>query len=50
MDMPNNIYNFFLIISSAGIPLAISKITSEYNTLGKLKEKTYMFKYFKKNY
>ena len=28
-----NIYNFFLIISSAGIPLAISKITSEYNTL-----------------
>lgn len=43
-----NIYNFFLIISSAGIPLAISKITSEYNTLGKLKEKTYMFKYSKK--
>ena len=43
-----NIYNFFLIISSAGIPLAISKITSEYNTLGKLKEKTYMFYYSKK--
>lgn len=43
-----NIYNFFLIISSAGIPLAISKITSEYNTLGKYKEKTYMFKYSKK--
>lgn len=43
-----NIYNFFLIISSAGIPLAISKITSEYNTLGKHKEKTYMFKYAKK--
>lgn len=43
-----NIYNFFLIISSAGIPLAISKITSEYNTLGKMKEKTYMFKYSKK--
>ncbi len=43
-----NIYNFFLIISSAGIPLAISKITSEYNTLGKLKEKTYMFSYSKK--
>lgn len=44
-----NIYNFFLIISSAGIPLAISKITSEYNTLGKMKEKTYMFKYSQKN-
>ena len=29
-----NIYNVFLIISSAGIPLAISKLTSEYNTLG----------------
>ena len=43
-----NIYNFFLIISSAGIPLAISKITSEYNTLGKMKEKTYMFKYSQK--
>lgn len=43
-----NIYNFFLIISSAGIPLAISKITSEYNTLGKHKEKTYMYKYSKK--
>ncbi len=43
-----NIYNFFLIISSAGIPLAISKITSEYNTLHKNKEKTYMFKYAKK--
>lgn len=43
-----NIYNFFLIVSSAGIPLAISKITSEYNTLGKHKEKSYMFKYSKK--
>lgn len=43
-----NIYNFFLIISSAGIPLAISKITSEYNTLGKYKEKTFMFNYSKK--
>ncbi len=43
-----NIYNFFLIISSAGIPLAISKITSEYNALKKYKEKTYMFKYAKK--
>ena len=33
-----NIYNFFLIISSAGIPLAISKITSEYNTLNQNKK------------
>lgn len=39
-----NIYNLFLIISSAGIPLAISKLTSEYNTLHKEKEKEYMFK------
>ena len=38
-----NIYNLFLIISSAGIPLAISKLTSEYNALGKDKEKEYMF-------
>lgn len=39
-----NIYNFFLVISSAGIPLAISKLTSEYNTLKKYKEKNFMFK------
>ncbi len=38
-----NIYNVFLIISTAGIPLAISKITSEYNTLKMNKEKTYLF-------
>lgn len=37
------IYNFFLVISSAGIPLAISKLTSEYNALKKYKEKKYMF-------
>lgn len=43
-----NIYNFFLIISSAGIPLAISKITSELNTLELHKQKTFMFKYAKK--
>ncbi len=40
-----NIYNLFLILSSAGIPLAISKITSEYNTLGKEKEKFYMYSF-----
>ena len=34
-----NIYNLFLIISSAGIPLAISKLVSEYNEQGKLIEK-----------
>ncbi len=43
-----NIYNLFLIISSAGIPLAISKITSEYNALGKTNEKKYMYSYTKK--
>ena len=39
-----NIYNLFLIISTAGIPLAISKLTSEYNTLNMQREKAYMFK------
>ncbi len=39
-----NIYNLFLIISSAGIPMAISKLTSEYDALKKSKEKEYMFK------
>ena len=43
-----NIYNLFLIISSAGIPLAISKLTSEYNALKMYKEKEYMFKAAKK--
>ena len=43
-----NIYNLFLIISSAGIPLAISKLTSEYNALGMDKEKEYMFNVTKK--
>jgi len=43
-----NIYNLFLIISSAGIPLAISKLASEYNALNKTKEKEYMFKSVKK--
>lgn len=38
-----NIYNVFLIMSTAGIPLAISKITSEYNTLKMTKHKTYLF-------
>ena len=38
------IYNLFLIISVAGIPLAISKLTSEYNTLEKDEEKVRMYK------
>ena len=38
-----NIYNLFLNISTAGIPIAISMIISEYVTLGKLdaKERTF---------
>ena len=38
-----NIYNVFLTISSAGIPLAISKLTSEYNTLNMQDKKTRMY-------
>lgn len=38
-----NIYNIFLIISSAGIPLAISKLTSEYNTLKQDDKKIRMY-------
>lgn len=38
-----NIYNVFLILSSAGIPLAISKLTSEYNTLNEQTKKNRMY-------
>lgn len=38
-----NIYNIFLIISSAGIPLAISKLTSEYFTKGEDNKKIRMY-------
>ena len=38
-----NIYNIFLIISSAGIPLAISKLTSEYTTLKQNDKKVRMY-------
>ena len=38
-----NIYNIFLIISSAGLPLAISKLTSEYNTLKQNNKKARMY-------
>ena len=34
-----NIYNIFLDISSVGLPIAISKIINEYNTLGKMEAK-----------
>lgn len=38
-----NVYNLFLNISTAGIPIAISKIITEYNTLNmyEAKERTY---------
>lgn len=39
-----SIYSIFLSISSAGIPTAISKITSEYNTLGYMEAKTRAYK------
>jgi len=39
-----NIYSIFLGISSAGIPLAISKLVSEYNTLGLYQSKEKVFK------
>ena len=38
-----NIYNIFLIISSAGIPLAISKLTSEYHALKEDDKKVRMY-------
>ena len=43
-----NIYNMFLIISSAGIPLAISKITSEYEAKKEYDKKNAMFAIAKK--
>lgn len=39
-----NIYNVFLTISSVGIPFAISKLTSEYTTLGEEKKKIRMYR------
>jgi len=39
-----NIYSIFLGISTAGIPLAMSKLISEYNTLGYVKTKEKAFK------
>lgn len=42
------IYNFFLSISTVGFPLAISKLTSEYNTLNMNSEKVRLYKLSKK--
>ena len=39
-----NIYIIFLDISSAGLPIAISKIINEYNTLGKMDAKVRAYK------
>jgi len=38
------IYNFFLSLSTVGFPLAISKLTSEYNTLNLVSEKLRLYK------
>lgn len=38
-----NIYNLFLIIATSGLPLAISKLTSEYNALNEENKKEYLF-------
>jgi len=43
-----NIYSIFLGISTAGIPLAMSKLISEYSTLGYLKTKERAFRLGKK--
>lgn len=42
------IYNLFLSISTVGFPLAISKLTSEYNTLKLYNEKERLYKLSKK--
>ena len=43
-----NIYSIFLSISTAGFPLAVSKMISEYNALGYYKEKEQAFKIAKR--
>lgn len=43
-----NIYNIFLDISSAGLPIAISKIINEYDTLGMMDAKVRAFRIGKK--
>ena len=39
-----NIYNFFLTISTAGLPVALSKTVSESNTLGRYNQKERVFR------
>ena len=39
-----NIYSIFLDISTAGLPIAISKIINEYNTLVKIEAKQRAYK------
>ena len=39
-----NIYSFFLTISTAGLPVALSKTVAETNTLGRLNQKTRVFR------
>ncbi len=43
-----NIYSIFLSLSTAGFPLAVSKIISEYDALGYYKEKEQAFKIAKR--
>ncbi len=43
-----NIYNIFLDISSAGLPIAMSKLINEYNTLGKMDAKLRAYSISKK--
>ena len=43
-----NIYTIFLSLSTAGVPLAVSKMISEYNALGYYKEKEQAFKIAKR--
>ena len=39
-----NIYSFFLTISTAGLPVALSKTVSETNTLGRQNQKSRVFR------
>ena len=39
-----NIYALFLLISTAGIPVAIAKQVSKYNTLGKMETSFFLLK------
>lgn len=43
-----NIYNIFLDISSVGLPIAMSKLINEYNTLGKMDAKIRAYRISKK--